>query len=242
MSASRSGYVICPRCSLPNPIGPSACWKCGTALPTTGPLVRSAATAFSSWGAGDQVAGGAGSAAYPGSAAGGPSGSGPSSYGRRPRRIRWAPFIAGAVLLGLGAVMIVGSIVLNAAPTSASVPANSSVSLDVTSLTNVKATISWSGGNASTQIWLISGIATCSGPTGVVKEENGSSGTFSATLTAGTTYSLYACDSATGAGEIGDFSYTLSGGFSALELLGIFLVIIGAPVLYSGTRRRRFVA
>lgn len=27
------GFVVCPKCKLPNPVGPPACWSCGTALP-----------------------------------------------------------------------------------------------------------------------------------------------------------------------------------------------------------------
>lgn len=33
MAVSGRGFVNCPQCKLPNPVGPTTCWSCGAPLP-----------------------------------------------------------------------------------------------------------------------------------------------------------------------------------------------------------------
>lgn len=149
--------------------------------------------------------------------------------------MRKGRFIAGVVLLLIGIGLVGLSLAVNASTSSQTVPAGSAWVITPTSSSAVTADISWTANNASTQTYLVTGTAVCSDPTGVVASGSGASGSFSATLSPGGHYSLYACSGASY--ETAQFSMTISGGISLGEIIGAVLLVLGGLLVFLGIRR-----
>jgi hypothetical protein len=144
-------------------------------------------------------------------------------------------FVAGIVVLVLGIVLAGASLAIQAMSTSVSIPAGSADQLTPSGIGSTSVSISWSGADSSTTVYLISGSPTCSSPSGIVAHGAGASGSFSASLSSGTTYQLYACNS--GAPVALNASYTTSG-ISILLLIGIIVAVIGVVITVLGLRAR----
>src|SRR5271170_1141362 len=93
--------------------------------------------------------------------------------------------IAGIVVLVVGAALI--GLGLSSSITTA-VPAGACLNLTPTSIGSDPVTISWNG-VSSTSIVTLSSTGDCS-PTTVIASGTGASGSFTATLTSGTTYGI----------------------------------------------------
>ena len=116
--------------------------------------------------------------------------------------------IIGAALLGLGLSSSISS----------TVPAGSCLDLTPSSIGSDPVTVSWSGASSTSTVTL-SSTSDCSSST-VIASGTGASGSFTATLTSGTTYGI---TSSSGSPSITVANHGLSLG----ELLGIVLLIIG---------------
>lgn len=149
--------------------------------------------------------------------------------------MRWGRFIAGLILLLVGILLVVSSVLANGGTTSITVPAGDQAGIQVKSLTSVQIEVQWSGGTSGTTAFLVSGTPGCVAPSGVAGQGTGAAGAFSASLSPGVTYLLYAC--ASGSYRTLTFSYTVSGGLSILELIGVLLLLVGLLLLYLGVRR-----
>jgi uncharacterized membrane protein len=150
--------------------------------------------------------------------------------------VRWGRVVTGIVVAVIGVVVVVVALVISDGTTSVTAPAGSAWTITPTALTSVTASIHWSGGNATTRVWLITGTPTCTSPSGVVANGSGPNGSFAPTLSPGTTYSLYACSGATF--QAGTFSMTVSGGLTILELVGFVVIAIGAVLVFFGVRAK----
>ena len=141
--------------------------------------------------------------------------------------------IGGVVLLLIGLLMIGASYALNSAGTTQAVPAGSAWSLTPSTIGSSSVTVTWSGAGSGATVYLVSGSVACTGATGIVAQGSGDSGSFTATLTPGTTYSLYACTGASPSAAT--FKYSAMG-ITYLILIGIILAIIGIILLAMGMR------
>lgn len=139
--------------------------------------------------------------------------------------------IGGIVLVIIGLLAVGGGYAIGSASTTVTTPAGSVETLTPSTIGGGSISVSWTGAAAGDTIYLMSGTATCSGPSGVVAKGTGASGSFSASLSSGTTYSLYACSGASPAGAT--FTYSFSG-ISTLMLIGIVLAVVGALLLVAG--------
>jgi eukaryotic-like serine/threonine-protein kinase len=146
-------------------------------------------------------------------------------------------FIGGVALLVVGLLLVVVSFALQAMPTTEQIPAGSAAEITPTGVGGASLAVSWSGGDATTQTYLVSGTPACGSPSNVVAHGSGASGSFSASITSGTTYYLYACHSLAGVStyETAQFSYSATG-ISILVLVGIVLAVIGAVLSVLGFR------
>jgi len=151
--------------------------------------------------------------------------------------MRRGRFIAGVVLIVIGLLLIVAGLVVNSGTTSQNVPAGQAWSLSPSSLTAVKASIHWSGGNTSTTTYLVTGTPECPTPTGVVASGSGASGSLSASLQHGSTYYLFACSGTTF--QTATFSLQLSGALTWLDVLAGVAIALGAALAVLGLRRGR---
>ena len=143
--------------------------------------------------------------------------------------------IVGIVLLVIGLLLIAGAYVVQSMGTTQSVPAGSAWELSPSTIGAASVSISWSGAGSGGSVYLTSGTPACSSPGGVVAQGSGDSGSFTATLSPGTTYSLYACSG--GSFASASFTYTATG-LSVLLILGIVLFLVGAVVTLLGMRAR----
>ncbi|MGB6501360.1 MAG: zinc ribbon domain-containing protein [Thermoplasmata archaeon] len=251
MSPGNPRYVVCPRCQLPNPVGPSTCWKCGSPLPEVAVLPSAFSRPPSAAPGGWLPAPAMGNRTAPPVEA--PSGvvapdysmrydgpsvtTTPSVAERPPRRLRRGPLIGGIVLLAIGVLLLVAAFAIGGSTVTQTVPAGSGLTLAPTALSSVTATISWSGGNSTSMVYLITGSPSCSSPSGIVGQGSGSNGSFSVTLSSNTQYLLYACSGSTAQGMV--FSYTVTSGFSTLDLISIVLIVLGAILILLAFRRRK---
>ncbi|MHB8351252.1 MAG: hypothetical protein ACYDFT_00930 [Thermoplasmata archaeon] len=146
--------------------------------------------------------------------------------------------IAGIVVLVIGILLLVLSFAVQASPQSTSMPVYPNyLSLTPTTIGSASVTVSWSAASAGTTVYLTFGTPTCANPSSVVGQCRGASGSFSASLSPGNTYALYACSDAAG----GSLSTTTSG-FSILGIIGIVVAVVGAIVAVVGVRARPKVA
>ncbi|HEV2449822.1 MAG TPA: hypothetical protein VGU43_05380 [Thermoplasmata archaeon] len=141
-------------------------------------------------------------------------------------------FIGGIVLAIVGILALGGGYAIQQTATTTSVPAGSALSLSPTAIGSTPVTITWSGGSAGTIVYLTTASPSCP-PANNVTSGSGASGTLKATLSSGTTYSVYACG---GSGAI-SISYTTSG-FTILMVIGVVLLILGIVLAVVGRRAK----
>lgn len=151
-------------------------------------------------------------------------------------------FIAGIVVLVIGVLCLVGGYLVVSAPSSVTISCGSAGcspvgTLSTNGVSGATLSVSWSGADPSTAVYFTTvgnAAPTCSSPTGVVGHGSGASGSFSASMTSGTNYYLYACGPASSAVTL---SYTAVG-LSYLMLIGIVLLVIGAIITVLGFRAK----
>ncbi|MGI0132930.1 MAG: hypothetical protein ACREDK_07585 [Thermoplasmata archaeon] len=146
--------------------------------------------------------------------------------------------IGGIVLLVIGVLMFGGGYALNAAQMTQTATAGQVLELTPTTVGGGTISVSWSNAPSGGTVYFISSSpssATCTSPSGVVAQGSGASGSFSASVASGTTYSLYACNGATPAGAT--FAYNFAG-LSYLMVIGIVLAVVGLILLAVGARAR----
>ncbi|HUI38356.1 MAG TPA: hypothetical protein VLY85_01865 [Thermoplasmata archaeon] len=149
-------------------------------------------------------------------------------------RRQW--IFAGLAVIAVGFVLVVAGALVQSVSTSISIPANSAERLTPSTIGGVSFSASWSGANASTTVYLITGAPTCvESPQGVVTYGTGASGTITATLNSGTSYQLFACNG--NQSEPLSASYT-SQGITVLMVLGIVVAIAGIVLAILGYRSR----
>jgi hypothetical protein len=143
-------------------------------------------------------------------------------------------FIGGIVLLLIGVALIGVGYYVNSASTSQTVPAGSVLSLTPSTIGSDSLSVSWSNAPTNTTVYLTTGTPVCATtPGGVVTSGTGTSGSFTASLSSGTTYNLYACSN--GNGATADITYSATG-FTYLMLIGIILAVVGALLMVLGLR------
>jgi hypothetical protein len=252
VSAGRPKFVICPRCQLPNPIGPTTCWKCGAplaavALPS--PVVDRPYPTLSLGRPSAPAAPVPRARIPPPTLA--PAPATPPDYSvkyaapplgvpmgepvERPRRLRRGRFLVGIVLLVIGLLLLAAGLLVPGGTTTVTTPAGSALVLTPSTLNSVSASISWSGGNATSHVYLVTGQVTCSSPSRVVAQATGATGSLSASLSSGVSYDLYACSGSSY--QAMTFSYHLSGGISLLDVLAIVLLGVGVLLVVLAFRR-----
>ena len=145
-------------------------------------------------------------------------------------------FVGGVVVLLIGVLMVGLGYYVNANGTTTNVSAGQVLTLTPSTIGSASTSFKWSGAPSGATVYLITGTATCTSPSGVVASGSGSSGSFSASLSPGTTYSLYACTG--GSGAAASFTYSVSG-ISYLMLIGIIVLIIGIILLALGMRAKK---
>lgn len=143
--------------------------------------------------------------------------------------------IGGIVLIVIGVALFGGGYALISSGTTETANAGQVLSLTPTGIGSGSVSVSWSGAPSGATVYLMTGSPTCSNPSGIVVQGSGSSGSFSATVSPGTTYNLYACSGTSPAGA--SFTYA-SSGLTYLMVIGIVLAIVGLIVLVLGARRR----
>jgi hypothetical protein len=228
-SAKPLGSLECPACHRPNYADRATCYACGTQLvgdPARG-IFPGTVTVSARPGAYSQspevVSTGRGPVAGP--------------LGQQRRRLRRGPFVAGVVLVVIGVLILAGGYLLNAGTRTQEVPAGSDWDLTPNTLNSIAVSMGWSGGNSTTQAFIVTGTPTCTSPSGVVAQGSGPSGSASVTLQPGTTYHLYACSGSSY--QTITFSYSATGGITVLELIGIVIVVVGGLLVLVGVRGRR---
>lgn len=157
----------------------------------------------------------------------------------RPERKRSRPLIViGAVVVGIGLILILTSVLSGAVTSSQEVTAGTAWSLSPESLTPVSTHISWHSGTSSTYVYLVvsSGTAPSCPPSGEVAQGKGKSGAFTVTLHSGKTYRLYGCTGST----YETLNFSLSNGLALTwaDVIGAPLLALGLPVLVVGIRGR----
>jgi len=143
----------------------------------------------------------------------------------RPMRL-WL-FLVGLVLAIVGVFVFGAGLFASGATTTETVTAGTVWHVSASALTSVTATIQWGSSSPVTQVYLVSGAPTCTNPSGKIGSGVGSSGSFSASLKPGVSYSLYACSG--GIPQTATFSYTSSGGLTLGEVAG--LAMLGPGVI-----------
>lgn len=151
-------------------------------------------------------------------------------------RVVRTPTLVGITLLLVGIVVVAGVYAVNDTPRTLFLPSGNFWSLAPSTLTETTAHVKWFGGTVNTRIFLVWGTPDCFGPNGVVVSGSGPSGTLSAQLDPGTSYSLYACVAQSN--EAMNFTVTLSGGISLTEIGGGFLIGTGIGLMIVGLRGR----
>ena len=151
-------------------------------------------------------------------------------------------FIAGLVVLVLGVLLLAGGYYLVTAPTSVSItPCNGSGScsegtLTTTGVGTASFSVSWSGASASTVVYLTTtpiASSSCGSPAGVVAHGSGASGSFSASMSSGTSYYLFVCSPS----SLVTLTYSVVG-ISYLMIIGIVLAVVGALLAVLGYRAK----
>ncbi len=152
------------------------------------------------------------------------------------RRRRWGLIVVGTIVSLIALLLVLASAFANSAPQTQKVPAGSAWVVKPTTLSSIKASVSWHGGGTSTttKVYLVSGTPSCSSPGSVVASGTGKSGSFTASLNPGGSYSLYACSSTTY--QAMNFTVSLSGGVTVGDVIGIVLFLIGIPLVLVGVR------
>ena len=143
--------------------------------------------------------------------------------------------IGGIVLIVIGVALFGGGYALISSGTTETASAGQVLSLTPTTVGSSTVSVSWSGAPAGATVYLMTGSPTCTSPSGVVVQGSGSSGSFSASVSPGTTYALYACSGTSPAGA--SFTYS-SSGLTYLMVIGIVLAVVGLLLLVLGARRR----
>lgn len=145
--------------------------------------------------------------------------------------------IAGIVVVAVGLLIVWAGFVVNSTTTTLSVPAGSAWTVSPNTVSAVSIAINWFDGTTATVAWVISGVPSCSNPSGVVVQGSGISGAFLVTLQPGTTYSIYACSGSSF--QTVTFSLHAIWGITAIGVLGMALVPIGAILLIFALRGRK---
>lgn len=141
--------------------------------------------------------------------------------------------IAGVVLLVIGLLLIAGGYYVNAANKTASAAAGEVLTLSPSTLGSASLSLSWSGAGSGSTVYVITGTPTCTSPSGIVAQGSGDSGSLTASLSSGNTYSIYACNGGNGAAA--NFTYSATG-LSYLMVGGIVLALIGVILAVVGRR------
>lgn len=147
--------------------------------------------------------------------------------------MRSALLYGGAAAVAIGILLLsAGYVVVSQSQTEA-VPAGAALSITPTGVGGGMLTASWNGADPNSTVYLITGTATCSSPSGLVAKGSGTDGSFTASVTSGTQYQFYAC--ANGRGTSMTASYSVSE-ITILMVLGIVLAIVGAVLIVLGYR------
>ncbi|MGI0052862.1 MAG: hypothetical protein ACRECR_01190 [Thermoplasmata archaeon] len=143
--------------------------------------------------------------------------------------------IAGIIVLVIGVLIVVGGYVAESASQSSAMPGYPDyLSQTPTAIGGVHESVSWSGESPGASVYLTDGTPSCPATSGtVVAQGTGASGSFSASLSSGTTYALYSCN-----GSASGSVSTSTTGISILVLIGIVLAVLGAIVALVGARAR----
>ncbi len=156
--------------------------------------------------------------------------------------MRRAWLIAGIVVLLLGVVLLLDGILVNTPQTTSGLDAATSAwTFDPSGLTQRTATVQWSAGSPSSEVYLLIdnypafGLS-CGGGGQLVSEGSGSSGSFSAGVIPGDTYLLYACNGSSPATL--PVTLTVSGGITLDELLSAPVIVAGVVLVFVGITGR----
>jgi uncharacterized membrane protein len=142
-------------------------------------------------------------------------------------------FIAGIAVLVVGVLLLALGYFLVSAQQSVTIPIGSALQLTPTGIGSGSLSVSWSGAPAATKLYLTSAQPACPNPSGVLGNGSGASGSFSASLSSGSSYWLFIC----GTAQSVPVTYSVSG-ISYLMLIGIVLAILGAVIAALGVRAR----
>ncbi len=143
-------------------------------------------------------------------------------------------FVLAMVLLIVAILLFGVTIVLGVQVTTTTVPAGSALKVRPSTLTSETIRVNWTDAPRGTHVYLITGNAVCTTPTGVVGTGNGTAGSFSVSVDPGRTYLLYACGGTSY--RTANLSFSASGGISVLELLGGLSLVAGLVLLILSLR------
>jgi uncharacterized membrane protein len=143
--------------------------------------------------------------------------------------------IGGIVVAIIGVLLLAGGYAIQQSATSQTIPAGDALSLTPTSVGSASVSLSWSGASSTTAVYFTSGSANCPA-SGALASGTGASGKLTATLSSGTTYSVYACNGANYTTV--SVSYTYSE-LSVLMIIGIVLLVIGIILAVLSRRRKK---
>jgi uncharacterized membrane protein len=143
--------------------------------------------------------------------------------------------IGGLVVAILGIALVAGGFALEQSATSQNIPAQDFLTLTPSSLGSSSLSLSWSGASNGTTVYLTSGSVACPAA-GALASGTGASGKLTATLSSGTSYSIFACTGSTLSAV--DVSYT-GVGLSPLVVIGIVLLVVGIVLVVLSRRSRK---
>lgn len=148
-----------------------------------------------------------------------------------------ARLLLGLILAALGFLVVFASWAVNAGPSTAQVAPGEAIGLTPQALTSERLSLGWYATTGTTHVYVTTAAPECPMPQSTVATGNGSSGHLNATLQPGVTYYLFGCD-ATSFKEI-NVAYTVNGGVTAPEILGVLSLGLGGVLLLWGARRSR---
>lgn len=160
----------------------------------------------------------------------------PRPHARRRRRVRGPHLLVGVVLVVVGVLVVAASAAVSSRPRTEVLPAGGTWTISPTTLSEVTAHVSWTGGSNHTHVFLVWKTPDCSLPVGVAGSGSGATGSFSVILEPSTTYILYAC-SGQGAAPPLLFTLVLTGGLTIAIVIAGMLIVVGLVLIVVGLRR-----
>ena len=148
--------------------------------------------------------------------------------------MRLGRFFAGLFLVIVGGGILIGGLIFGTITAGETVRAGQVWHISNTEWTPVTATVTWSGGTATTQVYLTSGPTTCTNPPDQVGRGVGASGSFSSTIKPGVNYVLYACSG--GIPQNATIRYSTSLGLSSGDVAGLVVLTPGGALMVLARR------